>query len=148
MTPISREEVSEALLALPNHLKSSPIELVQATLVNSNLHPHYPFPPKLSGMLPFSVHVRYRQLGAAKELHARFLLIASPLGTLITLSGRAPSEIKDPVNALLRYIPTKRALALAKARMAPIKEELMAAVWHPRRVERWLAESGWDMLES
>jgi hypothetical protein len=148
MTAITREEVSEALLALPRYLQNSPIELVQATVVNSNLHPHYPFPPKLSGMLPFSVQVRYKRLADAKELHARFLLIASPFGTLITLSGRAPAEIKDPVNAWLRFLPTKRAMAAAKARIAPIKEELMATAWHPRRVERWLVESGWDMLES
>lgn len=32
----------------------------------------------------------------------------------------------------------KRQRALAEARIAPIKEELIAAAWHPRRVERWL----------
>jgi hypothetical protein len=35
-----------------------------------------------------------------------------------------------------------------RERMNLVKEELMAAAWHPRRVERWLEEGGWDMVES
>jgi hypothetical protein len=29
-----------------------------------------------------------------------------------------------------------------------MKEELMAAVWHPRRVERMLEEGGWEAIEA
>lgn len=29
-----------------------------------------------------------------------------------------------------------------------IKKELVAAVWHPRRVARWLEEGGWDAVEA
>jgi hypothetical protein len=28
-----------------------------------------------------------------------------------------------------------------------IKEELMAAAWHPRRVERWINECGIEVLD-
>lgn len=35
----------------------------------------------------------------------------------------------------------------AKARLAPIKEELMAAAWAPHRVERLIAVGGFDALD-
>jgi hypothetical protein len=35
-----------------------------------------------------------------------------------------------------------------RERMNLVKEELMAAVWHPRRVERWLEQGGWDAIEA
>ncbi len=34
-----------------------------------------------------------------------------------------------------------------KERCIMIKEDLMAAAWHPRRVERWLEAGGWDAIE-
>ncbi len=45
------------------------------------------------------------------------------------------------------YSLRKESRRRIKERMDLIKEELMAAVWHPRRVERWLEEGGWDMIE-
>jgi hypothetical protein len=35
-----------------------------------------------------------------------------------------------------------------RERMNLVKEELMAAAWHPRRVERWLEQGGWDSIEA
>jgi hypothetical protein len=32
-------------------------------------------------------------------------------------------------------------------RCAAVKEDLMAAVWHPRRVEKWLEAGRWDLLD-
>ncbi len=36
----------------------------------------------------------------------------------------------------------------AKDRCSIIKEELIATVWHPQRVERWLEAGGWDAIEA
>lgn len=41
----------------------------------------------------------------------------------------------------------KKVRQVAKARIAPIKEELMAAAWHPKRVERYLAFGSYEMLD-
>ena len=35
-----------------------------------------------------------------------------------------------------------------QARCAAIKEELMAAAWHPRRVEKWLEIGGFELLDA
>lgn len=35
-----------------------------------------------------------------------------------------------------------------KERIQPFKEELMAAAWHPRRVEKWLELGGFEMLDA
>jgi hypothetical protein len=37
---------------------------------------------------------------------------------------------------------------LSRRRAARIKEELVAAVWHPRRVARLLEEGGWDAVDA
>jgi len=39
-------------------------------------------------------------------------------------------------------------IALSKKRSERIREELVAAVWHPRRVAKWLEEGGWDAVEA
>ena len=31
---------------------------------------------------------------------------------------------------------------------AGLKEEIIAAAWHPRRLEKWLEAGGWDLVES
>ena len=46
------------------------------------------------------------------------------------------------------YSLRKESRRRIKERMDLIKEELMAAAWHPRRVERWLEAGGWDAIES
>jgi hypothetical protein len=33
-------------------------------------------------------------------------------------------------------------------RTAIFKEDLVAAVWHPRRVEKWLEAGGFELLEA
>jgi hypothetical protein len=35
----------------------------------------------------------------------------------------------------------------AQRRCAMLKEELMAAAWHPRRVWAWIEAGRWDMLD-
>lgn len=56
--------------------------------------------------------------------------------------GRVP--IKDWINV----VRSKKYLHEAKRRLAPIKEELMAAAWAPQRVERLLAVGGYEALDS
>jgi hypothetical protein len=34
-----------------------------------------------------------------------------------------------------------------KMSMAPLKEEIVAKVYHPRHVERWLETGGWDLFD-
>jgi hypothetical protein len=34
-----------------------------------------------------------------------------------------------------------------KVRLDPIKEQLVANVYHPKKVERWLNEGGWELLD-
>jgi hypothetical protein len=46
------------------------------------------------------------------------------------------------------YSLRKESRQRIKERMDLIKEELMAAAWHPRRIEKWLEECGWDAIES
>jgi len=43
---------------------------------------------------------------------------------------------------------TRTLKAIAASRLAPLKEELMAAAWHPKRVERWIEAGRWDLLDS
>ena len=33
-----------------------------------------------------------------------------------------------------------------RARASKIHEELVAAVWHPRKVEHWLSTGGWQLV--
>ncbi len=42
---------------------------------------------------------------------------------------------------------SRRQREIAKARIAAYKEELMAAAWHPRRVERLIAACGYDAID-
>ncbi len=45
------------------------------------------------------------------------------------------------------YVERWDELKRSQARCSITKEELMATVWHPRRVERLLETYGWDALE-
>jgi hypothetical protein len=44
-------------------------------------------------------------------------------------------------------IKAQKIRRVAKARMAVLKEELMAAAWHPKRVERLLAAGGFEAID-
>ncbi len=44
-------------------------------------------------------------------------------------------------------VRSQKERSVAKARIATYKEELMAATWHPRRVERLLLAGGFEALD-
>lgn len=52
-----------------------------------------------------------------------------------------------PVADWVDRIRSREFCSIAKARMAPIKEELIAAAWAPERVERLLTAGGFDALD-
>ena len=53
-----------------------------------------------------------------------------------------------PVEKWLRDLLAEAPQKQAKERTNTIKEELVAAVWHPSRVERMLETHGWDGVEA
>ena len=53
----------------------------------------------------------------------------------------------NPISDWLFRVPClSRYMATNKTRQ--IKEELMAAAWHPRRVAAWLEGGGWDLVDA
>jgi hypothetical protein len=61
---------------------------------------------------------------------------------------RTPPWLKQVIQTWFTRMRQLKMLTVAKARMAPMKEELMAAAWSPKRVERFLALGGYDMIDS
>jgi hypothetical protein len=55
--------------------------------------------------------------------------------------------VRVAIHAWFQAMLFNRQRVKAKARIALYKEELMAAAWHPRRVERLLAAGGFDALD-
>lgn len=59
--------------------------------------------------------------------------------------------LTPPINqAILNWfyaIQFQKIRRVAKARMAILKEELMAAAWHPKRVERLLEAGGFEAID-
>ncbi len=56
-------------------------------------------------------------------------------------------RFREPITIWIWSLKEKKAMARAKVRMAPIKEELIAAAWAPERVERLLATGGMEALD-
>jgi hypothetical protein len=61
---------------------------------------------------------------------------------------RTPHWLKQVIQTWFSRMRHLKVCEKAKARMAPMKEELMAAAWSPKRVERFLTLGGYDMLDS
>jgi hypothetical protein len=68
----------------------------------------------------------------------------------IHIDGVPEEEMDHRMDLLAQkfYEVRKESRRRIKERMDIIKEELMAAVWHPRRVERMLEEGGWEAVEA
>lgn len=64
-----------------------------------------------------------------------------------TVNKWSPRHSYGPVKEWIRIIRAKKFMLEAERRLAPIKEELMAAAWSPQRVERLLAASGYEALD-
>ena len=60
---------------------------------------------------------------------------------------RTPPWLKEAVQAWYKQVQTLKAMSVAKERMATIKEDLMAAAWHPDRVAKLVAAGAWDALD-
>jgi hypothetical protein len=54
---------------------------------------------------------------------------------------------RKPIKDWVYRVRNAKFHKVAKARMAPIKEELMAAAWAPHRVERLIAAGGLEALD-
>ena len=64
------------------------------------------------------------------------------------ISLDAPSKMKRSLRSfqrLCRYRLAMRRIR-AKTRISKIKEDLIAAVWHPRRMEHLLKTGGWPLV--
>lgn len=59
-----------------------------------------------------------------------------------------PPWLKQVIQMWFSRMRHLKLCANAEARMALMKEELMAAAWSPKRVERFLALGGYDMIDS
>ena len=59
-----------------------------------------------------------------------------------------PKENESIQDYNLRYREEKAAKKRAQERSAAIKEELVAVVWAPKRVEKWLETGGFELLEA
>jgi hypothetical protein len=55
--------------------------------------------------------------------------------------------IRNAVHTWFNVVRNQTIRRAAKARMAPIKEELMAAAWHPDRVAKLVAAGAWDVMD-
>jgi hypothetical protein len=60
---------------------------------------------------------------------------------------RTPPWLKEAVQAWYKQVQTLKAMSVAKERMAAIKEDLMAAAWHPDRVAKLVEAGAWDALD-
>lgn len=65
----------------------------------------------------------------------------------ITANKWSTRSCRQTMNAWIRNIRAKKCLREAERRIAPIKEELMAAAWSPERVERLLEAGDYNALE-
>ena len=58
------------------------------------------------------------------------------------------SEPRNPLQEQHPLFDTACGRMRQKARCALLKEELIAAFWHPRRVEKMLEQGGWELVDS
>jgi hypothetical protein len=67
-----------------------------------------------------------------------------------TFQGRIirPAEWSPLRILVYDWIQTTLHSELCRRRSERIREELVAAVWHPRRVARRLEEGGWEAVEA
>ena len=109
-------------------IRSSTLQVVPATFV--------PDPTKTQIILetPFT-------LAGGVPLRNIYSIDGLTIAPWSTLYGRVP--IKEWIG----LVRAKKYLREAERRIAPIKEELMAAAWSPRRVERLLVAGGYDALD-
>jgi len=66
----------------------------------------------------------------------------------ITANKWSTRSCQQTINAWIRNIRAKKCLREAEQRIAPIKEELMAAAWSPARVGRLLEAGGPEVLDA
>jgi hypothetical protein len=94
---------------------------------------------------------RWRQVLYSSELIEQFYLFEEtirwhlPHCPELFLPGSIECE-DNPLRLFIRSFNWRMGQPL-RDRCAVYKEELMAAAWHPRRVERWLEAGGIEMLE-
>jgi hypothetical protein len=62
---------------------------------------------------------------------------------------QAPQLLLDAIQTIVHAWAVRTiGMEMCRRRSARIREELVAAVWHPRRVARMLEAGGWDALEN
>lgn len=98
--------------------------------------------------LPFRCQVR-RGRGSSREYYMSILSGVVKNGfTSRSISLSAPSIMKRSLSGFQRLCRHRLAMRRirAKVRIHTIKEDLIAAVWHPKNMERWLALGGWPLV--
>ena len=143
MQRVPKEAFVAALPVLQQRLRENyPSSNIKIYISNSNATPRNPFAPKLSYGYPFSVIVFVDG--------ARYQCIPYSLPSGSGIFGLQPvnKSISAIVGEWVQNLDTKILMAKAKARISPFKEDLIAAAWHPRRVELWISLGGPEVLDT
>jgi hypothetical protein len=69
------------------------------------------------------------------------------LNEYTTIAEWSSKDYRKEIYAWIQRLTETKAMANAKACIAPIKEELIAAAWAPHRVERLIAAGGLETLD-
>lgn len=99
--------------------------------INSNVKYLLVFVLRYEGSTHFQFYITDTGIAFAPWVHQRFLT----------------HPIRVAAQNWFHATQAKKMRQVAKARMAPIKEELMAAAWAPARVAKLVAAGAWDLLE-
>jgi hypothetical protein len=149
MQRLPKEAFVAALPVLQQRLQEQfPSHPIKVTIANGTATPRNPFAPKLSSNYNFRVVVTTNWSRCMFIPYIRPSFVGPLAIGAVFASGWAQKEMSMSVSEWVRGLHEKHMIAAAKLRLAPLKEELIATAWHPRRVERWLAVGGWELLDT
>jgi invasion plasmid antigen len=115
-------------------LTNLPSNLIWLNCCNTKITELPPLPPTLA-----SLECSYTNITELPPLPSTLSLLKCNSSPLI-LKRNLREPIEDYVKRWEKYHANKRCAA--------IKEELIAAAWNPRRVEKWIKEYGIEMLDT
>ena len=149
MERLPKEAFVAALPALQLMLQEKFKHLPIRTRITNGggVNPRNPFAPRLSSAYPFRVRVDLGEGYMSCTPNYLFGRHGIILTIMKTASGWSRKDVGAIISEWLQSVHFKQVKANARQRLAPLKEELMAAAWHPRRVARLLELGGWEALE-
>ncbi len=135
-TPLDLQsaDIRAAAPLLEAALRAANPEIIMVRLIE--------FTPPMERWMRFSFDIRVWIGGAIVYAH-----VTNGGYWMCSYMPRSPPWLEKVVQTWYKQVQTLKAMAVAKERMAKIKEDLMAAAWHPDRVAKLVAAGAWDALD-